>query len=66
VVKFIARGHEVLISGTAPRNSCKLQARHRDILLNLVEWDPVLVDHRVMRAAEGSGAVVLGRVPVGF
>ena len=38
-----------LIDGTAPGKACKLQARHREALLALVESGPVPAVHGVVR-----------------
>jgi putative transposase len=49
VARFNARGPDGLIDGKAPGNSCKLNARHRDALVALVESGPIPAVHGVVR-----------------
>jgi transposase len=49
VVRFNARGPDGLLDGTAPGNSCKLSAHHREALVVLVESGPVPAVHGVVR-----------------
>ena len=49
VMRFNAHGPEALIDGKAPGNVCKLQARHREALLALVESGPIPAVHGVVR-----------------
>ena len=49
VVRFNARGPDGLIDSKAPGNPCKLQVRHREALLALVESGPSPAVHGVVR-----------------
>src|SRR4051794_27521334 len=49
VVRFNARGPEGLIDGKAPGNTCKLNDRQRQALVNIVESGPMPAIHGVVR-----------------
>src|SRR3954449_8029216 len=49
VVRFNARGPDGLIDGKAPGNTCKLNDRQRQALVNLVESGPMPAIHGVVR-----------------
>src|SRR4051795_7789858 len=48
-VRFNARGPEGLIDGKAPGNTCKLNDRQRQALVNIVERGPMPAIHGVVR-----------------
>src|SRR4051794_31508097 len=49
VVRFNARGPDGLIDGKAPGNTCKLNDRQRQALVNIVERGPMPAIHGVVR-----------------
>ena len=49
VVRFNARGPDGLIDGKAPGNTCKLNDRQRQALVNIVESGPMPAIHGVVR-----------------
>src|SRR3954470_15194058 len=49
VMRFNARGPEGLIDGKAPGNTCKLNDRQRQALVNIVESGPMPAIHGVVR-----------------